>query len=87
MKTPFPTIAAIGGHCFAGGALLSMACDWRVMGKSIGFFCFNEADLGIAIPRGFNDIVKSKVNPIAHNKLFHGMRFTAEQAEAHGIVD
>ena len=87
MKAPFPTIAAIGGHAFAGGALLAMACDWRVMGKSKGFFCFNEADLGVPIPRGFNDVVQAKVSPATLNKLFHGQRFTAEQALAHGIVN
>ena len=87
MKAPFPTIAAIGGHAFAGGALLAMACDWRVMGKTKGFFCFNEADLGLSIPRGFNDLVQAKVSPQAHNRLFHGQRFTAEQALEDGIVN
>ena len=64
-----------------------MACDWRVMGKTKGYFCFNEADLGLIIPRGFNDLVQAKVNPYALNRLFSGRRFTAEQALEHGIVN
>ncbi len=33
-----PTIAGIGGHAYAGGAILALACDFRVMAKgSYGF--------------------------------------------------
>jgi Delta3-Delta2-enoyl-CoA isomerase len=28
---PVPVVAAINGHCFAGGMMLSLACDYRVM--------------------------------------------------------
>lgn len=27
---PLTTIAAINGHCFAGGLCLALACDWRI---------------------------------------------------------
>ncbi|GAA5871738.1 hypothetical protein JCM1840_003985, partial [Sporobolomyces johnsonii] len=28
---PMQTIAAINGHCFAGGLCLALACDWRIL--------------------------------------------------------
>jgi hypothetical protein len=30
-KNVVPTVAAINGHCFAAAAIISLACDYRVM--------------------------------------------------------
>lgn len=43
--TLVPTIAAINGHCYAGGLMLSLVCDYRVMtdGSSRNaWLCMNE---------------------------------------------
>lgn len=40
-----PTVAAINGHCFAGGFMLSLVCDYRVMidgSKRNAWLCMNE---------------------------------------------
>ena len=44
---PLPVIAAINGHAFGNGAILSCACDFRFMRKDKGFFCFPEVDVNI----------------------------------------
>jgi len=40
---PIPTVAALNGHAFAGGCLLAMAHDYRVMQTGKGFLCMNGA--------------------------------------------
>lgn len=48
--SPIPIAAAITGHSPAGGAVLSIFCDWRVMADGEFGFGFNEVAVGIAIP-------------------------------------
>jgi enoyl-CoA hydratase/carnithine racemase len=46
---PAYTVAAINGHCFAGGALISCAFDYRVMREDRGYWCMNEAEIGLTL--------------------------------------
>lgn len=42
---PVPVIAAINGHCFAGGFMLALCCDYRVMtdgSRRRAWLCMNE---------------------------------------------
>ncbi|MFT6392394.1 MAG: enoyl-CoA hydratase/carnithine racemase, partial [Ilumatobacter sp.] len=43
MSLPIPTVAAINGHAFAGGAMFSQAHDHVLMRSDRGFWCVNEA--------------------------------------------
>lgn len=45
MTLGLPTVAAVNGHAFAGGCLLAMAQDYRVMTSGKGFLCMNEIDM------------------------------------------
>ncbi|XP_068606198.1 enoyl-CoA delta isomerase 1, mitochondrial [Brachionichthys hirsutus] len=83
------TIAAINGSCPAGGCLLSIACDYRIMGDnprySIGL---NETLLGIVAPFWFKD---NMVNTVGHRNtemaLQLGKLYNSSEALKIGLVD
>jgi Delta3-Delta2-enoyl-CoA isomerase len=48
--SPVPIVAAITGHAPAGGAVLSLFCDWRVMAAGDFKIGLNEVQVGIPLP-------------------------------------
>src|SRR5580704_10330121 len=46
---PKPVVAALSGHTFAGGAILAIACDFRIMAEGEFGFALNEINLGLAV--------------------------------------
>jgi enoyl-CoA hydratase/carnithine racemase len=52
LRTPKPVVAAVSGHAFAGGAVLALACDARVLAEGEYGFALNEVNLGIVLPPG-----------------------------------
>ena len=46
-RSPFVTVAAIGGLCIGGGAELAVWCDRRIMARETASFGFPEVKLGL----------------------------------------
>jgi enoyl-CoA hydratase len=53
-----PTIAEIAGHAVAGGALLALACDFRLTREGSQRIGMNETSFGIALPRETLEIAR-----------------------------
>src|SRR4051794_22069537 len=88
LAAPVPTVAAIQGHCFAGGAMLALAHDWRIMRADRGFFCLPEADINIPFTPGMSALIQSRLTPAAATPAMVGAkRFGGEEAASLGIVD
>lgn len=88
LELPMPTVAAIQGHAFAGGAMLSFAHDVRVMRRDRGYVCLPEIDLGMSFGEGFSALIAAKLSqPALHRLAVLGERMSAETAEAFGVVD
>jgi len=80
---PVPLVAAINGHAFGNGAILSCACDFRFMRSDKGYFCFPEVDLGIPFLPGMMAFVK-KAMPY---HLFNEMKLSGRRAGAQELFE
>jgi Delta3-Delta2-enoyl-CoA isomerase len=88
LAAPMPTVAAIQGHCFAAGAMLALAHDWRVMRADRGYFCLPEADINIPFTPGMSALIQSKLTPAAAvTTMVAAKRIGGEDAAVAGIVD
>jgi enoyl-CoA hydratase/carnithine racemase len=88
LELPVPTVAAVQGHCFAAGAMLSLCHDQRVMRADRGWWCLPEIDLDLPFTPGMNALCTSRLTPAtAVVAMTTGHRYTGEEALAGGIVE
>eukprot|EP00919_Chromeraceae_sp_WS-2016_P077995 GHVR01184490.1.p1 GENE.GHVR01184490.1~~GHVR01184490.1.p1 ORF type:complete len:258 (+),score=67.41 GHVR01184490.1:236-1009(+) len=85
---PLPTVAAVNGHAFAGGAMLALSCDYRVMNKAHGYICINEVDIGFILPVEMIVLLKSKIDRSRYVQvLLYSKRIDAYTLLQWGLVD
>ncbi|MGC1550577.1 MAG: enoyl-CoA hydratase/isomerase family protein [Rhodanobacter sp.] len=86
--SPVPLVAAITGHSPAGGAVLSLFCDYRVMAQGSYKIGLNEVQVGLTVPDCIQLALRRVVgNYRAERLLVAGAMIDAEQALACGFVD
>lgn len=88
-----PVVAAITGHAPAGGCVLALCCDYRIMACSedpqrpfaIGL---NETQVGLVVPEGIQMLMRRVVGEHrAERLLVAGEMVPDERALAIGLVD
>lgn len=85
---PVPTVAAVNGHAFAGGAMLALAHDFRVMRADRGFLCLNEIDLRMPLAPGMAALVTARLSGATlRDAVLAGERFAGPECVARGIAD
>jgi enoyl-CoA hydratase/carnithine racemase len=88
LALPLPTIAAINGHAFAGGGMLALTHDWRVMRADRGFFCLPEVDIGLPFAPGMMAMIQAKLDPsVSGDLMLTGRRIGGQEAGALRVVD
>jgi Delta3-Delta2-enoyl-CoA isomerase len=88
LSLPIVTVAALQGHTFAAGAMLSLCHDLRVMRADRGFWCLPEADINIPFTPGMSALIQARLTPqTAHEAMVTARRFGGQEAYARQIVD
>jgi len=88
LALPVITVAALQGHTFAAGAMLSLAHDLRVMRADRGFWRLPEADINIPFTRGMSALIQARLAPqTAHEAMITARRYGGGDALTAGIVD
>jgi Delta3-Delta2-enoyl-CoA isomerase len=85
---PKPLVAAITGHSPAGGCVLAIGCDYRIMAGGNYKIGLNEVPVGIIVPRHLFDIYAFWVGQHrAYQFLLEGRLLEPQQASDAGLID
>lgn len=85
---PRPVVAAINGHAVAGGALLTLACDMRLMVMGDARWGLTESQLGLVVPASMVELARYSVpRPILEKLLYAGQAYPAFKAREMGVLD
>ncbi|XP_041376997.1 enoyl-CoA delta isomerase 2, peroxisomal-like [Gigantopelta aegis] len=86
---PLPTIAAINGHAFAGGAFIALCHDLRVMQSDKGWMSWNEIHIKATFTEPLYKLLQVKIapGPVQTQAILFGKRFTAQEAMSAQLVD
>lgn len=87
-RSPVPIATAITGHAPAGGAVLAILSDYRVMLQGKYRIGLNEVEVGLKVPPGVQVAVEKLVGHRQATRMCMEARMlTTEQAHAIGLVD
>jgi enoyl-CoA hydratase len=83
---PLPVVAAINGHAIAGGCLLVLACDYKLMsGGRIGI---PELLVGVPFPVAAMEVARFALSPaVIQSVVYTGKTVDADEAVRLGFVD
>jgi Delta3-Delta2-enoyl-CoA isomerase len=85
---PKPMVAALNGHTIAGGCMLALTCDGRVMAAGKAKISLNEITFGSSIFAGSAEMLRFCVgSAVATKILYSGAMFSAEEARSLGLVE
>jgi len=83
-----PMVAAVSGHAVAGGCIVALTTDWRVLrrgGVSIGL---NEVKVGVPLPLSVSALLRATVPPGSLSRVaLLGRNFADEDALSAGLAD
>jgi Delta3-Delta2-enoyl-CoA isomerase len=83
-----PVVAALNGHTMAGGCMLALACDHRVMTAGNAKIALNEIGFGSSVFAGSTEMLRFWVGSAnATAVLYSGAMYQADEAERLGLIN
>lgn len=88
LQFPLPVVAAVNGHAFGLGAMITLASDYKVMRIDRGYFCLPEVNLNMILIPTMNALVTHTLKGnLLRDVLLTGKRIGGAEACQRGIVD
>jgi enoyl-CoA hydratase/carnithine racemase len=85
---PKPTVAAVTGHAVAGGCILALCCDYRLIAEGRKLMGLNEIKLGVPVPYLADCVLRSLVGVrTAREVMETGEFYRPEPLMQMGMVD
>ncbi len=85
---PKPLVAAVNGHAIAGGAILMLACDQRILARGKARIGLTEVLVGVQFPAWALEIARFATPPQHFSELIcTGRTYLPDDALARGLVD
>jgi enoyl-CoA hydratase/carnithine racemase len=85
---PKPVIAALNGHTIAGGCMMAICCDLRIMVSGRARIALNEIQFGSSVFAGSVEVLRALIGQRnAETFLYGGEMHSAEDALALGLID
>ena len=85
---PKPTVAMVNGHAIAGGAILCLACDVRIVARGEAKIGLNEVAIGLSFPIGAYEIAALALNnQQARRVLLEAGLHAPDTARTLGMID
>ena len=83
-----PLYSSIGGHCPAGGTVMVIMTDYRIMAKGRYVIGLNEVDVGLTVPYGIGSVFQYVVGQRnAEDLLLKAKLVSPEEALNYGLID
>lgn len=85
---PKPVVAALNGHTIAGGCMIAISCDYRIMVSGKAKIALNEINFGSSLFAGSVEIMKLLLGQRrAEEVAYSGAMYSAEEAYKIGLID
>lgn len=83
-----PMVAAVNGHAIAGGCIVAMAADYKLMAQGKGRIGVPELKVGVPFPASAFEIVRFSVpKSQVQTLMYRAETYSPEEALARGLVD
>lgn len=83
-----PIVAAVNGHAVAGGCVLALTCDYRVLVRDEVTVGMNELSIGLPLPAVVTEILREVLTHRTFRTLtLNGEMMSPERALELGVVD
>jgi len=87
LQFSMPSICVFNGNAIAGGFILGLCHDSRIMHESTGAICLSELKLGLPLPLPYMLVCRSKLSPVVMTKVAYAVDVKQKEALSDGLID